>query len=107
MISLTELEKLCDEATSGEWTCNCHGYIHGPSSNLFQSSHHEPNTGAVREIADGRFIAAANPQTVKELIRRLRVAREALDFYAKDMHWTVALCTESGNRGRQALREME
>lgn len=71
--------------------------------------------------ADAEFVGAASPDVILSLINKLRVAREALEFYAKINHMNIigefdeglvrttrhAGVVETGWRARKALEELE
>ena len=69
-LDLDSLERLARKATPGRWKTI--KSIHGPKCLCVQYGKDENYASCEMEPGDARFIAACNPQTVLELIRRLR-----------------------------------
>jgi hypothetical protein len=90
-VNLNELEALTDAATPGPWTATNWGgydpqddqwYVDFPDNNAAIYVEYEngicvPNTWSMQE-QNMKFIAAANPQTVKQLIGLVRQCKDAL-----------------------------
>jgi len=107
---LDELEKLANSATPGPWGFGSFGRIlvvpyheghpdkHSPICDLGEQ--HFPSDG--QEYKDAAFIAAANPQTVKQMIALIRQCKEALGEiqFSNDSLW-------QGDRAFVALTAIE
>lgn len=84
MTDHTELKKLAEAATPGEWEIVIAGDIPKPviavdGVSLFTVAEaYGRGFGAIYEEADAAFIAAANPAAVMELIADYEEARQAL-----------------------------
>jgi hypothetical protein len=99
MIDLEELKKKAEAAGGGQWnaTLSTDGAIiraavcHGDGDVLcecFSNIGHQPDPVFEDDIA--QFIAAANPQTVLDLVLELEEARKDAELYRtlRAMHWT-------------------
>ncbi len=123
--ALERLEKLASEATPGPWEIeeldaysvtvipsDPKGHDIFPETVSFHRSYE-------RELANASWIAAANPETMKRLIRVIREQRAALEFYADKKHWdhwdienmSPTIWDDGnidlGNRARRALAETD
>lgn len=120
---LTELERLAKAATLGPWTnitkagkpCKTVRSL-GERSGYLEKSTRLTETSALDKIIifslnDASFIAAASPDVILKLIRKLRVAKEVLDQIAcrheGDTVDGTFDCPGNAETARQALAEME
>jgi hypothetical protein len=91
--ALDRLETLADEATPGPWK-----YIPDDERDDWQLVNDEAvwikqdDSGVPILKADGEYIAAANPTTIKTLIQVIREAREGLGHYSVKRTDKVTTC---------------
>jgi transaldolase len=85
-MNLDKLEALADAATPGPWIFSNNGYVCSQSLPEIVCSPHSclPNNAKVSDhIKDvkrtGKFIAAANPETIKALIALCRMQHEVVE----------------------------
>lgn len=74
MICLNELEKLAQEATPGTWS-HIRDIVIGDKSKIFESYNDN--------VEDARFVAAANPITILEMVAEIRELRSILAELAR------------------------
>ena len=105
-LNLNELERRAESAGGQEWTLTIDAT--GDAFLSAENSEYVADVGAVGEdgiVSDyGKFIAAANPAVVLELVRRLREAEEAATLFHAVQHacgelpegWNIIIDLENG-----------
>ena len=96
MIGLDELEKLAKEATPGPWS-HIRDIVIGDESKLFESYNDN--------VEDARFVAAANPSTVLDLVAEIKELRSILAELARvdfGKDWNEA-AEQAAIRARKAI----
>jgi hypothetical protein len=88
MTNLTELKKLAEAATPGPWWCGDH-----IKENIYAGSNTAPaRISRTNNLLNSRFITAANPQTILQMIAVMEQMRDALGitYVSRDSDAAVA-----------------
>lgn len=123
---LDQLEKLAKAATPGPWEVkhdyddfleDATGKWEGanilarsgtPICKDYGTDYGDYRGGVASTSSDADYIAAASPDVVLDLIHKLRVATEALEFYDNVHNRNDAVDFNTiGNPAREALKELE
>lgn len=79
---IDKLEELAGKATQGEWIVSNSNFLIGDANNLLIANSLCETRGQDQSRANARFIAAANPQTIREMIAELRRLEKEADWLA-------------------------
>lgn len=112
--NLAQLKELATKATPGEWENG------NRNDGVFMVLCYQKVSGRVNrrvhpistsEPCDAEYIAAANPETILELIDRIEKLEEVLKWYAEEERYfdprlTPAAMMDCGQRAREALNNL-